>query len=204
MGTQTLEQLLLETQFVSPTQLAIAQRDVQMRQSRLVPALLELGIVEERPFAAWMAQTTGIPIVHPLPESEIERLHRRVPRAIAREYEVLPVAFEDEVLTVAMVNPLDEGCLDVLRSTTSLKIRPVVALQSELKRLVARFYPEDDVEPTVFPGSATIAAVGSSTIVAARDQSQQESRLDRIEREMADLKKRIEAMEQMVSRVLPR
>src|SRR5438874_220671 len=128
----SLESLLVDTHLISPVQLAIAQRDAEKSGKRLAQAVIDLRFVPERRFAEWLASSCAIPLLDPIPETGVTELQRRIPRAIAREYEVVPVALRDDELTVATVNPLDEACLDVLRTTTGLTIKPVVAVYGPL------------------------------------------------------------------------
>lgn len=222
MPLPPLEELLVQTQLVSPTQLAIAVRDAEMRHSRLAPALIELGLVDERAFAEWVSRLTRTPLLHPIADGQVQRLEHRIPRALAREYEVVPVGLDRGELAVAMLNPLDTACVDILQDATGLTIRPVVGLHGELLRLIARFFPEDDIDPTMLPGNVTIAGVadlerespGSATVairpapaVAAdpeKQLAQIQKQLDTIITMIEAMQRRVEAMEQALSRVLPR
>lgn len=222
MTPSKFEQLLVQTQLVSPALLAIAQRDAKMRGTRLGPALIDLGLVDEARFAEWVAALTGTSVLQTVPEADVQRLHQRMPRSIAREFEVVPVSIEGDVLSVAMLNPLDSACLDVLRTATGLKIRPLAALHSELMQLVTAYYPEDAVDPTILPGNATISTAegdigdespGSQTLAhaGAKDAPAPASQLDRVEeqlgglvRAMDILQQRVDAMERALERVLPR
>jgi len=229
----TLEELIVQTGLVSPTQLAVAQRDAAYRHRRLAPTLIDLGLIDEKRFAEWMAQTTRIPILHSIPSEVVHALERRLPRAIAREYEVVPVALSGDELTVATINPLDEGFIEVLRTTTGMRIRPVIAIYSDLMQQVTRFYPEDDAEATMLPApqgmypSATVEATdaddspgstriitprtGDETLAFPRMPPNAGTQLDRIEQQLQSLtslvealKKRLDAIEAAMTRVLPR
>lgn len=222
MTPSKFEQLLVQTQLVSPALLAIAQRDAKMRGTRLGPALIDLGLVDEARFAEWVAALTGTSVLQTVPEADVQRLHQRMPRSIAREFEVVPVSIEGDVLSVAMLNPLDSACLDVLRTATGLKIRPLAALHSELMQLVTAYYPEDAVDPTILPGNATISTAegdigddspGSQTISHAgrKDAPAPASQLDRVQEQLGGLvraldilQQRVDAMERALERVLPR
>ena len=56
MPGNDLETLLIRSQFLAPTQVALAKRDAAGRHRRLAPMLVELGLVDERRFAEWMSQ----------------------------------------------------------------------------------------------------------------------------------------------------
>jgi hypothetical protein len=177
----TLEQLLVQTRVLSPTQLAIAQRDAAMRKKRLAATIVDLGLVPERGFAEWIAKMTQLPIVDPLPAAAVAQLQHRITPVIARDYQIVPVAIERDSITIAMMNPLDQACLDAVRNTTGMNVRPVIALYSALLELLNRTYPEQDADTTMLrrpPAESTnpIAAapapkadrspIGSETILA--------------------------------------
>jgi hypothetical protein len=145
----TLEQLLVQTRALSPTQLAVAQRDATMRKKRLAAVIVDLGLVDERRFAEWIAKVTQLPIVDPIPAGAVAQLQHRIAPAVARDFQILPVAIERDSITIAMMNPLDQACLDAVRTSTGLSVRPVIALYSALLELLNRTYPEQNADSTM-------------------------------------------------------
>lgn len=238
---RTLEDLLLETGVISAPQLSVAQRDAAIKQKRLPQTLIDLGFISDQRFAEWMSEVSNVPLVDPLPADEVEKVERRIPRAIAREYEILPLAIEGNTLIIATINPLDTAALGVVRTTSGMDVRPLVAVYGSLMELVARFYPEDSVESTIqpesgFDPSSTLAVelakmkttdrpfvFGSDTLVSSQSKPlelgppQQSNageggaQLDRIEHQLgeilqavADLQRRIDAIDSVLARVLTR
>ncbi|HEX9162910.1 MAG TPA: hypothetical protein VF980_14490 [Thermoanaerobaculia bacterium] len=149
----SFEQLLLQTQLVSAPQLAVAQRDAEIRQRPLAQTLIDLGFVSDRRFAEWISEVTKLPIVDPLRADVVSEFEGHVPPEVAREHEIVPLDVNADEMTIATVNPLDRASIDAVHSATGLKIQPVIALYSQLTDLVKRFYPE----PPKFDASATIA-----------------------------------------------
>ena len=199
----TLEQLLVQTSLISPVQLAVAQRDAQLRRRRLAPTLIDLGLVDEKRFAEWMSGVTHLPVVDPLPEADVMSLQRRLPRALAREYEVVPVKLAGDELTVATINPLESAALNVLHTTTGLRIRPVIARYGDLMRLVARCYPEDEVEPTMLPVfTQPIGDESPGMATAIVRPVEPQTQLDRIEKRLDRLEERLNAIDALIQRVL--
>jgi len=213
---QPLEQLLVQSRLVSPSQLAVGQRDAQVRNRRLAPTLIDLRLIDDRRFAEWMSQVTDLPLIDPLPVGAVESLVRRIPRAIAREYEVLPLAIEQGAMIIAMVNPLDAAVIDVLRATTGMPVRPVVAVYGSILELMKRFYPEDALAPTTMPqqkfdpgatlvfGGADVSPGSTTRVLRPSEDTNPagtESQLDRIERALADLRKRIEQLQERAEEI---
>lgn len=209
-------------------QLAVAQRDAAVRRKRLAPTLIDLGLMNESRFAEWMAKTTAFPLVHPLPAEQAGALAPRVPSALAREFEVVPIATDGDELIVAMIDPLNRPTLDALHIATGMKIRPVIARYGDLVQLLDAVYPKNqaEAEPAPFEfGSETLIfsqrqpfAVGDDSpgsrtqIFTPRpDVPAPPSQLDRIETQVASLAKAIETIERkldaidgVLSRVLHR
>ena len=150
-----LEQLILQSRLLTPEQLATIKRTAQQRHQRLAQSIIESGLVDERRFADWMAQASGTKLIDPLPAAAVGALSRRIPRGIAREYNVVPVAIDGDTIAVATLNPFDDACLQVLRTATGMSVRMVVARFSALTDAVAHHYPEDEAEMTILPPGAS-------------------------------------------------
>jgi hypothetical protein len=151
---QSLEELLVKTKLISPPQLAVAQRDAAMRKRPLAHTLIDLGFVNDRKFAEWVAGVTNLPIVDPLRPEVISDIEGHVPSAVAREHQVVPIDVEADEMTIATVDPLDRASIDAIQSATGMKIHPVIGIRGQLAEMVQRFYPI----PPEFDPSKTIAA----------------------------------------------
>lgn len=150
---QSLEDALVKTRLISPPQLAVAQRDADMRKRPLAHTLIELGFVSDRKFAEWIAGVTNLPIVDPLRPDVIADIEGHVPAAVAREYQVVPIDVVADEMTIAIVDPLDRSAIDAIQAATGMKIHPVIGVRSHLAEMVDRFYPA----APVFDPSRTIA-----------------------------------------------
>jgi type IV pilus assembly protein PilB len=63
----------------------------------------------------------------------------RVPLALARRHMMLPIAATETVVTVAVADPGDVLGMDDIRAVTGLVVRPMVATNEELNRLLDRY-----------------------------------------------------------------
>jgi hypothetical protein len=91
-----------------------------------------------------------------------------------------------------------------------MSIRPMIATHSAIRQLLARFYPEDNVEPTLmaagFDPSETLAfsrpddSLGSTTR-AVGPPALPQSQLDRIERAIADLRKMVTTLQERIDTI---
>lgn len=76
-----------------------------------------------------------------LPTPEVARL---IPLEVARELMAVPLAQEEEVLTVAMASPDDRESIEALVEITGYRVFPVLSppeqVESALERLEALYY----------------------------------------------------------------
>ncbi len=150
---QSLEDLLVQTKLISPPQLAVAQRDAEMRRRPLAQTLIDLGFVSDRKFAEWLGGVTKLPVVDPLRFEVVSEFETNMPAAIAREYAAVPLDVNADEMTIATVNPLDTACLDAVHAATGMKIQPVIGILGQIMAMVDRFYSK----PPEFDPSATLA-----------------------------------------------
>jgi len=157
------DDLFLRSQLVTQAQLAAAQADAAHTRKRLPETLIDLGFVEERAFAEWMARVSRTPLIDPLPESAAADVQHKISRAIGRELEVIPLRLDRDTLSVVMVNPLDTNAVDILQATTGLKIQPLTGVRSAVEQLANRLYPEnpDAPEITILPPTPNFDLVTS-------------------------------------------
>ena len=105
--------------------------------------LMEQGVLNSSQIASARAAQLGLPFVELL-EFPIDRAAvAKVPAALARRHEVLPVAMTGDLLTVAMWNPGDVFALDDVRAATRMRVSTVVAERSDLRTAINRYLRAD-------------------------------------------------------------
>jgi len=63
-----------------------------------------------------------------------------IPLSFARKYMVLPIARQNQVLTLATVNPFNQEVFNDIARATQMKVRPVVASKSEIIKTIDEFF----------------------------------------------------------------
>lgn len=102
-------------------------------------ALIEQGLASEVDIAKAVADQMGLAYVD-LGMYEIDaNAATTLATDIARRYQVIPIAFQDEELIVAMSDPANIFAVDDLRIVTGYEIRPVVATESDLAAAIDKF-----------------------------------------------------------------
>ncbi len=227
---QSLEELLVQKSLITPAQLEQAQRESETHHRPLAQTLINLGMVTDRQFAQWLSDTTGLPLVDPVSADAVADVAQYLTRAVAREYEVVPIDVNGDEMTLAMINPLDEACRNALHAATGLKIHAVVGVHGQLKQLVDRFYPADAPAAGAFDPSSTMIAApepfqfGTETLLRSQAKPLEferaeesvgvetravpmsevmpaESQLDRIERQLGDLTRLIDGLQRRIEAI---
>jgi type IV pilus assembly protein PilB len=112
---------------------------------RLGSALVELEFVSETDVAKVIADKLRIPYAN-LFEPEIpETVVRLIKQEIAKKYLVMPARKEAGGVVVAMSDPLDIRIIDELRFITGLNIKPALAVESDIKLAIRKYYDHEEV-----------------------------------------------------------
>lgn len=141
-----LGELLVEAQLLTPAQLQEALRYQRISGGRMGSNLVSLGLISEDTLMDFLSRQTGVPRVD-LRHLEVPpQVLDRIPRRLADQMNILPVAFkEPKSLVLAMADPSDLNALDSARFASGLNIEPVVATYSALKLALVEQYRKLDI-----------------------------------------------------------
>jgi len=138
--------LLIRKGLVDAAALARAVEAQAAQPSTLGRALARLGLADESVVAAATASAlhlTFVEYVDDQPPHVSPEAAATLPVESCRKRGVLPLAVEGNVLTLAVVDPLDDSVLQDVKFRTGRKTTAVVMTQSGFDRLCARVHPED-------------------------------------------------------------
>jgi len=138
-----LGEILLDEGLVSEAQLLAAMDATATRGQSLGRVLVEEGVLSETQLVAALASQVGMEFVD-LDEYPVDRAAvAMVPVAVCRRHTVLPVAFGDGGIKVAMADPGNVLAIDDLRSVTGMQVVAVVAVHDNLVRAIDRYCRAD-------------------------------------------------------------
>ncbi|WP_333653365.1 GspE/PulE family protein [Dissulfurispira sp.] len=150
---KSFEELLIERGLLTKEKLQELLTKITREKKSLEQLLLESGFSEEK-IAAIKAEYLGYEFVDlsSYPQPPLDLL-KHIKPAYAKNYKVVPVKYEDEVLTIAMVEPRDFMALDeVIRLYRDSKFRikdskVVMTTSKQLFSAIEKFYaiPKDEV-----------------------------------------------------------
>ncbi len=137
-GGKRLGKMLVQAGVITEEQLEEALPATEGGKS-LTEVLVETEVASESKIAQAAAESMGLSFVD-IGSYEIDPTAATLLASdLARKYHVLPIAFQDEELVVAMSDPANIFAVDDLRIVTGYEIRPVVVVESDLAQAIDRF-----------------------------------------------------------------
>ena len=133
---------------------------LQASQGRwLGSILIELGALSPEDMAAALAKSLSLKRVNLEQASLNTEAVRLLPESMARRFNVVPLAYLDGKLALAMVNPLDTLACDLIQARTGARIERLVSTERDVKAALDRFYGTGAKEakapaPAATPGPA--------------------------------------------------
>lgn len=146
-----LGEILLERGLIDVDQLNAALAHQRQWGMRLGTALVAKGFVPEGVLTRVLAESLNIPIVDLARVVVDPRALQMVPRRLAEQYDVLPIALREQpngrrLLLLAMADPLNATAIDEIGFTTDTIVKPAIAQISSLEQAIRRHYYGQRVE----------------------------------------------------------
>ena len=139
-----LGELLLDEHLVTPDQLNRALEIHRATGERLGRVLLDMGVVDQEHIARVLSQQIGIEFLHLTGQSLREDVLQLLPSTLASQLQAVPIAKENGILTVAMVDPLDVVAIDDIRRHTGMDVKVAVITTRDFQYALNQ-YPVLDV-----------------------------------------------------------
>ena len=175
-----LGDLMKEAGLIDDFQLEAALSHQRNWGGKLGAILVELEFAREEDIARVVAEKLNIPYVN-LFEPELSADVLKILKAdMAKKFGVIPVRKEANALVLAMSDPMDIETMDNIRFITGLTIKPVLAMASEIRDAIRKYYDGEPVtRGSKFTLKESVQKAGKMEIVrevpefAATDWSQQ-------------------------------
>ena len=135
-----LGQVLKEMELVSEGQIQEALA-IQRKQGGVIGEILvNMGYVAREEILLALAAQMGMEVVD-IDELDIDPvLINKLPANMAKSYNVIPIKFENGILTVAMSNPHDVNVRDDLRHSLHCEVQGAVASEEAVQRALEKYY----------------------------------------------------------------
>jgi type IV pilus assembly protein PilB len=139
-----ISDILMESGLIEQHHLDHALMLQKSKNKKLGKILVELGYVTEEQIAEALAQQLSIPFVDCTQYRITEDVRSLVPKEIVEKKLVIPLDLQDRTLTLAMADPLDHETIGEITFITSLKIKQVVACETNILGSIERNYGVED------------------------------------------------------------
>ena len=143
--TKKLGDMLIEAGLIDDFQLQAALSHQRNWGGKLGNILIELEFVREEDLARVIGEKLKTPYVNLFDPLIPEDAYRLVKADVAKKYQVMPVKREKGTLVLAMSDPLDFESIDAIRFATGLNIKPSLAMPSEIRDAIKKYYDGEDV-----------------------------------------------------------
>jgi len=165
-SNKRLGEMLIEEGIISKGQLKKALKYKEERGTFLGKALVGLGLVSEDDLVNFLVRQCRIPHLR-LDEYEInEEVASLIPPEVCLAHYVLPIDKMGNLLTVAMVDPLDEEALANIREHTRLRVKPILCTWEDFELVSSRLFKGRKFTPTgVADGEAADPAVTVENLI---------------------------------------
>ncbi|WP_321475893.1 type II secretion system ATPase GspE [uncultured Paludibaculum sp.] len=120
------------------------------RGDKLGRILVDLGYVAQRDILTALSEQLAVAVAKldgpPLISPETERLSAR----FLRQSRALPLRMDGGALILAVADPLDFETLAAAKAATGLRIRPEIAIESEIIDAIDKYYGEEEKQDAAF------------------------------------------------------
>jgi type IV pilus assembly protein PilB len=143
--------MLVRAGCLNPDQLAEAlERHKSAKGTRLGRLMVDLGFVTEAQICEVLAEQLAIPAADLVAVDIAPDVLAKVTRELAAKHLVLPWFVEGRELYVIMADPTNVAAADAVAFHTGLRVRPVVAPESDVAEAIARFYAAEETSLAQF------------------------------------------------------
>jgi type IV pilus assembly protein PilB len=141
MAIKRIGQIMVDLGFITQEQLKAALDEQKKRPETLFGKVaLDLSLITEEQLAQALGKQLSMPVVS-LVELQIPPdVLKHVTEPMAQLYRIIPIAFKDDTLTIAMCDPQKLSILDELRSFMGFNVRAAVATERDIRKALDRYY----------------------------------------------------------------
>ena len=133
-------QLLIQKGLITISQLEKSLAEQKKTDELLGTILIRLGYIQKERLFEVLSEQFGAKYVNlkdiRIPHSTIEQ----IPARFATHYKLIPIDFQNDVITVAMANPMDIHTLDDLKLLLKKDVVTVLSSEVEIMEAIKKYY----------------------------------------------------------------
>ncbi|MDO4772529.1 MAG: ATPase, T2SS/T4P/T4SS family [Bacillota bacterium] len=139
-----LGDMLVETGLISNEQLMEALNKQKASNKKLGRVLMDMGFVQERDLFEVLQMQYSIPYFD-LNSSTIDpKVPKLISKKLAEHHMIIPVRFENNIIYLAMSDPLDVIAIDDVKVATGLSVKTFISSDIDIERALHKYYDSTD------------------------------------------------------------
>jgi type IV pilus assembly protein PilB len=159
VATLRLRRIVARHNLLSDEKLEEAVALAEKEEKALSTILTERRLVDRDKLLEIISLETRYPAID-LEKLELEDgLKNILSKELVEHFMIVPIAKLGDILTVVVADPFDIYKLDDLSALTNCQIRPVIGLESSIKRAIERLYKEEEKEFEMMVSAARDAQI---------------------------------------------
>jgi general secretion pathway protein E len=166
VARQLIGQMLLERNLITPTELQDGLALQRERKDKIGRILVDLGYLAERDLLVTLSDQHRAPLLfayeYPAVPLDLENLSPK----FLKQFKLLPLDLEGNVLTVVMADPSDDDTLESLRLFTGYNVRVRLGVETEIAEALERFFGSGNAGVTRLEGQEEL---GGEAVEAGED-----------------------------------
>ena len=165
--------LLVRKKMLSSGDLKKAQKVFEEQGGKLSEILIKMGAISKEDLLTSVSEAVGLPLLDLSRLRVDDDILKMIPSRVVNLYKVVPISRMGNLLTVAMIDPMDVFALDDLKAITKLEISPVLADENDMKEAVRKFY-ERSADEEISEIVDNIQTARMETVAGEEEVSSQE------------------------------
>ena len=140
MKSKRLGDILISDGLLTQEQLEEALAQQKQTHERLGAVLIEYGYITEKALIDALRNQLGIDFIDLTKTTIDPSMSRYIPKALAQEYEIVPIQVVRDNLFIAMSDPLNFMAIERARNTSRKNIVPMIASSAAVKHAINILY----------------------------------------------------------------
>ena len=140
MAKRQIGEILVAKHLVTAEELNRAIMENEKNGESLGSALIRMGYISEEQYLQSLSDQLNIPFVNLKDTAIGQSIIKKAPARLVQHYKVMPIEFEDGVLTIALSNPQHMWALEDIGMNLGCEVRPVLASEDQILEAIRRYY----------------------------------------------------------------
>ncbi|MCB1194579.1 type II secretion system ATPase GspE [bacterium] len=144
MGRDVLVDILIAIQKIDARQAEIVYAESQKTGKSIKTTLIDKGFAAPLEIAKALAYQFGMEVIQLNTFDPAPSVLEKIPREMAYKYKILPVEYDNDILKIALSDPLALDLIENLRFELNCMVEGIVALEDDILRAIEKYYGAEE------------------------------------------------------------